>query len=57
MTPTPEGELTVFLCGPSKCEHVYDREEIITNSAGEQCGMTKVCSKCGRSAFEEDAWL
>ncbi len=54
---TPNDALTLHMCGPSKCEHAYDREEIITNLAGEQVGMTKVCSKCGRSAFEEDQWL
>lgn len=50
-------ELTLHLCGPSKtCLHVYDKREPIIID-GLVRGDTLVCSKCGRSAFEEAAWL
>ena len=41
---------TLFLCGPSKCEHDYsDGVEI-------EGGWTAVCVKCGAKAIEEAAW-
>lgn len=48
--------LTVFLCGPSKCEHDYSGwQDIVVD--GQVRGGTAVCSKCGRSAIDEAAWL
>lgn len=55
MSDTRNGELTLFLCGPSKCEHDYSKREPIVID-GQERGDTLVCSKCGRSAFEEDQW-
>ncbi len=53
--PVDNNPLTIFLCGPSKCEHDYaGLEPIIEN--GKEVGGTAVCSKCGRSAFDEEAW-
>jgi hypothetical protein len=43
--------LTMFLCGPSKCEHDYSLYEPMEG------GGTAVCSKCGARAFDEAAWL
>jgi hypothetical protein len=52
----PKKELTLFLCGPTKCEHDYSKwEPIIEN--GRECGGTAVCAKCGQSAFAEAQWL
>lgn len=48
--------VTLFVCGPSKCEHVYDRYEPIIQD-GRTVGETLVCSKCGRTAYEEAQWL
>jgi hypothetical protein len=55
-TPTPLPPVTLFMCGPSKCEHDYNRYEPIIVD-GQERGETLVCSKCGRSAFEEAQWL
>jgi hypothetical protein len=43
--------VTIFLCGPSKCEHDYSRYEQMEG------GETAVCMKCGARAFDEAAWL
>lgn len=48
--------LTLFMCGPSHCDHDYSRYEPIIQN-GREVGETAVCSKCGRTAFEEAAWL
>ena len=45
------GHTTMFLCGPSKCEHDYSRYEPMEG------GGTAVCAKCGARAFDEAAWL
>lgn len=47
--PTTE-PITLFLCGPSKCEHDYSQWIEIEG------GGTAVCSKCGALAIEEAAW-
>ncbi len=48
--------LTIFLCGPKKCEHDYQGgEDVIEN--GENRGWTAVCVKCGARAIDEAAWL
>lgn len=48
-------EVTLHLCGPSKCEHDYSGEMPIED--GERLiGSTAVCVKCGRTAYEEAAW-
>lgn len=52
---TPPDDLTLFMCGPSKCEHDYSRYEPIVID-GRECGETLVCAKCGRTAFEEAQW-
>jgi hypothetical protein len=61
--PPPEKEaekITLFMCGPSKCEHDYsDYEDVMEDGHedGHVVGMTAVCSKCGARAFDEAAWL
>lgn len=50
-------DITIYFCGPSKCEHVYDEEENILDIHGNFCGSTLVCSKCGTSAIQESLWL
>lgn len=52
---TPKPAVTVFLCGPSKCDHDYSRSEPILVD-DRIVGESAVCSKCGRSAFEEGVW-
>ena len=52
----PGDALTVFACGPSQCEHDYNGYEPIIED-GREIGGTAVCSKCGRTAFDEAAWL
>lgn len=57
---TPAGDasetgLTLFLCGPSKCEHDYQGMEEVRDS-GESRGWTAVCTKCGARAIDEAAW-
>ncbi len=55
-SPVPSGEpVTLFMCGPSKCEHDYNRYVPIIID-GQERGSTLVCSKCGRTAFQEAAW-
>ena len=50
-----EKDLTLFLCGPSKCEHDYSKyEDIIEN--GRVVGGTAVCAKCGAKAIDEAMW-
>ena len=48
-------DLTLFLCGPSKCEHDYQGMEEVRES-GESRGWTAVCTKCGARAIDEAAW-
>jgi hypothetical protein len=48
-------ELTLFMCGPSKCEHDYSLYVPIIMD-GRECGETLACAKCGATAFEEDQW-
>lgn len=53
-SPTPP-DVTLFLCGPSKCEHDYQGREPIED--GERLiGETAVCVKCGARAYDEAAW-
>ena len=48
--------VTIYICSMSRCEHHYpDTVQIIRD--GVQVGQTLICSKCGRTAFEEAAWL
>lgn len=47
--------LTIFMCGPSKCEHDYSKWEDIVED-GKVRGGTAVCAKCGTSAIAEAAW-
>jgi hypothetical protein len=47
-TPQP---ITLFLCGPTKCEHDYSLWRELDN------GGTAVCAKCGTEAIAEAAWL
>ena len=51
-----QGNVTLFLCGPSKCEHDYSGYIPIIID-GQECGSTLVCRKCGCTAFQEDQWL
>lgn len=43
-------EVTLFLCGPSKCEHDYSGWLVLPD------GGTAVCSKCGAQAIAEAMW-
>ena len=54
-----DGSITIFVCGPNrwKCEHDYSRYVDILDSEGKFCGQTLVCSKCGRTAYDEAQWL
>jgi hypothetical protein len=55
---TPPSEITIFICGPSACEHVWDGPMIpIQGTTAQPAGYTVSCSKCGRTAFDEDQWL
>ena len=54
---TPPPKLTLFLCGPSKCEHDYSGWEPLTENGRDALGGTAVCAKCGARAFDEAAWL
>ena len=42
--------VTIFLCGPSKCEHDYSGWRDFEG------GGTAVCTKCGAEAFSEAVW-
>ncbi len=48
-------KLTLFLCGPRKCEHDYSGFRTLDSST-EGYGGTAVCSKCGASAIMESMW-
>jgi hypothetical protein len=48
--PKPAPDVTLFLCGPSKCEHDYSQWLDLPD------GGTAVCVKCGAKAIEEAAW-
>lgn len=55
MSEKPTPEVTLFLCGPRKCEHDYQGgEDVIEN--GENRGWTAVCTKCGARAIDEAVW-
>ena len=55
--PSTDGnDLTLFLCGPSKCDHDYSKEEEIVEN-GKVVGGTAVCVKCGRRAIDEANWI
>lgn len=46
---------TLFMCGPSKCEHDYTGWIEYQTPEGCHVGST-VCSKCGAVAAEEAYW-
>jgi hypothetical protein len=48
--------VTLFQCGPSKCDHDYQGHEDILNENGKCVGGTTVCTKCGARASDEAAW-
>ena len=52
----PSNDLTLFMCGPSKCEHDYSLETEIRDENGRCTGSTAVCSKCGAWAIDESMW-
>jgi hypothetical protein len=55
-TDEDDKAVTVFICGPSKCEHDYQGREPIED--GERLiGETAVCIRCGARAIDEAAWL
>jgi hypothetical protein len=54
---TEAPQITLFLCGPSKCEHDYAKyEPIVDLETGKVVGGTAVCVKCGTTAIEEATW-
>lgn len=56
--PIDAPNITLLMCGPSKCdEHDYSSEVEMTDEHGRVTGATRVCSKCGIWAFNEDMWL
>lgn len=56
MSVTERAEVTLFICGPSKCEHDYSGWQEFADPSGAH-GGTAVCVKCGATAIEEAAWL
>lgn len=59
LPPDDPADLTVFMCGPSKCDHDYHSPAAgwveYQNSGGSWTG-TAVCSKCGAHAVDEAYW-
>jgi len=51
------GAVTLFECGPSKCEHDYTGNEAVLNDRGQAVGGTTVCTKCGARAIDEAYWM
>ena len=51
------GGVTVFRCGPSKCDHDYQGHEDVLNEHGRIVGGTTVCTKCGARAIDEAVWV
>lgn len=49
------GRITLMVCGPSKCEHDYNRFEDVVKD-GRVVGGTAVCSKCGVAAIDDAMW-
>lgn len=52
--------LTIFMCGPSKCEHDYHSSAAKWVEYQEPSGCwtgTAVCSKCGARAVDEVMWM
>lgn len=49
-------DLTLFTCGPSKCEHDYSGWQEWTDPDGCRIGSA-LCVKCGAAAIDEAAWL
>ena len=47
--------LTLFCCGPSKCEHDYSGWVEFKDGNGGG-GGTAVCAKCGARAIDEALW-
>lgn len=43
--------LTIFMCGPSKCEHDYSGGWVELDHGG-----SAVCAKCGALAINEAYW-
>jgi len=61
LNPNEPPPVTIFLCGPSKCEHDYSGEDYAENRMDEHgnwvvTGWTSVCTKCGARAIDEAAW-
>jgi len=51
----PEPEITIFHCGPPKCDHEFNGPEVACDIGfGEMTSVT--CSKCGRAAAEICLW-
>lgn len=48
-------EITIFACGPPKCDHEFDGPEVTCDIGfGEMTSVT--CSKCGKAAAEICLW-
>ena len=55
--PDPEApEISVFVCGDTRCEHVWDGPELRFESGFGGEVSSASCSKCGRSAFDVSLW-
>ena len=48
-------QVTLFLCGPSSCEHDYSKYVPIIED-GREVGETLVCAKCGTTAYNASLW-
>ena len=54
---TSDSEVTLFVCGPNKtCVHDYAGWQDIIED-GRIVGGTAICTKCGRTAYEEAQWM
>ena len=51
----PTEEMTIFRCGPSRCDHDYSGTAEYTSESG-AFTSTAVCVKCGAHAIDEDMW-
>lgn len=54
--PINDNPITMFMCGPSKCDHDYSGEAEMRDEQGRVIGGAAVCVKCGAWAFSEDMW-
>ena len=54
--PKKKEPITVFTCGPPKCEHVWDGPGIEWTTENGGGGESATCSKCGVDAMSVSIW-